>query len=388
MTEIKITKVTTARDLRRFIDVQYALNEGVSGWIAPLKSEVRALLDANTNPWFDHGEAVFFIAVLNGVDVGRISAQVDQLWEELSAAQGGGANCGNWGLFEAADENIARALIFQAKRWLKERGMKRMVGPLSLSIWDEPGLLIDGVEHPPTVMMGHHRLEYSGWIEKCGNIPLHYLKSYELDITCQFPQVVQKIIRYGENNKRISVREIRKSDYVSEAKIILGILNDAWIGNWGIVPLTDREISYAAKKLKPIIFQELVRIIEYDSEPVAFMMTLPDVNEMMTDLNGKLYPFGFVKLLWRLHGGFKGRPKVKRMRVPLMGVKREFQSTALASQFAFMLIESIRQVSVSLFGAERAEIGWISETNKGMISIADVIGSSVNRTYCIYEQVL
>ena len=260
--------------------------------------------------------------------------------------------------------------------------MTRMVGPLSLSIWDEPGLLVAGFDQAPTVMMGHHKPDYAAWIEAEGHNPIRDLNTYELDITKPFPAVVQRIVTTGERNPSIRVRRVDRSRFADEAGVILSILNDAWAGNWGIVPFTAAEIEHAGKKLKPLVYEDLVRIAEYDGIPVAFMMTLPDLNELLKELNGKLYPLGFFRLLWWL----RGRPEVTRMRVPLMGVKMQYQGSRLASQLAFMMIEHIRRDAVSRFGATRAEIGWVAEDNRGMVSIADMIGSTVNRTYRVYGQ--
>ena len=261
--------------------------------------------------------------------------------------------------------------------------MTRAMGPFSLSIWDEPGLLVKGHDHAPTVMMGHHKAAYQEWVEAAGYGGAKDLYTYELDITQTMPPLVQRIIAMGEKNPRIRVRKVDKSRFDAEAAIILGLLNDAWGRNWGFVPLTDAEIAYAGKKLKPIVFEDLIRIAELDGEPVAFMITLPDLNEFTRDLDGRLFPFGWAKLLWRLRN-----PKVRTMRVPLMGVASRLQSTRLASQLAFMLIEYIRRASIERYGATRGEIGWILDDNQGMRAIAETIESHVNRVYRVYEKPL
>jgi hypothetical protein len=176
------------------------------------------------------------------------------------------------------------------------------------------------------------------------------------------PPLVQRIISSGERNPRIAIRKVDRSRFDEEAALILGILNDAWSDNWGFIPLSDEEIAYAAKKLKPIVFEDLIRVAEVDGEPVAFMMTLPDLNEFTRDLNGHL--------------------------VPLMGVVKRLQSTRLASQLAFMMIEFTRRDALARFGATRGEFGWILEDNVGMRSIAETIDSRLNRIYRIYEKPL
>ena len=175
----------------------------------------------------------------------------------------------------------------------------------------------------------------------------------------------------GEKNPRIRIRKVDKSKFDEEAALILNILNDAWSNNWGYVPLTEAEIAYAGKKLKPIIFEELVRIAEIDGEPVAFMLTIPDINELTKDLNGELFPFNFIKLLWRLR-----KPRTRRLRVPLMGVAKKLHDSRLASQLAFMMIEYTRRdARRRSIGATHGEFGWILEDNKGMLSIAELPGA-------------
>ena len=261
--------------------------------------------------------------------------------------------------------------------------MKRALGPVSMSIWEEPGLLIKGHDHPPTVMMGHHPARYQGWIESAGYTPEKQLLTYELDITRGFPPIVQRIVAAGEKNARIRIREVDRNQFEREAGIILAILNDAWADNWGFVPLTPPEIADVGKKLKPIVFNDLIRIAELDGEPVAFMITLPDLNEAIAPLKGNLFPFGWAKLLLWLR-----RPRVRTMRVPLMGVVKKLQSSRMASQLAFMMIEYIRRASVAKYGASRGEIGWVLDDNQGMNAIADAIESRVNRVYQIYARTL
>ena len=182
---------------------------------------------------------------------------------------------------------------------------------------------------------------------------------------------INRLIEMGERNPRLRLRQVDKSRSSPRKRgVILHLLNDAWSDNWGFVPLTESEIAYAGKKLKPIIYDELVWIAEYDGEPVAFMITLPDINELIRDLDGELFPFGWAKLLWRLR-----KPRTRRARVPLMGVAKKLHGTRLASQLAFMLIEFTRREVVGKFGVEIGEFGWILEDNKGMLSIAELPGA-------------
>jgi len=380
---LAIHPVATKADRKAFLDLGYALNRDDPHWVPPLRSEAAGMIDPQKNGWFSHAHGQLFIASRDGRPVGRISAHIDTLALEMPPEQGFGPGTGFWGMLDATDEQTAAALIDEAENWLRQQGMTRAVGPVTLSIWEEPGLLIKGHDHSPTVMMGHQQAKYQGWIERAGYQPIKQLYTYELDISREFPPIVQRIVESGERNPRIRIREIDKSRFAEEAKLIIDILNDAWSDNWGFIPLTQPELDDVSTKLKPLVFNELIRVAEFDGEPVAFMITLPDINEVLKPMNGSLLPFGWAKLLLWLR-----KPQVRTMRVPLMGVVKRLQSSRLASQLAFMMIEYIRRSSVSKFGATRGEIGWILEDNQGMVAIAKAIDSHVNRVYQIYDRQL
>lgn len=380
---LAVRPVADRRDRRDFIELAYRLNAADPHWVPPLRSEVAGMIDPKKNGWFSHAEAQLFLAERDGRVVGRISAHIDLLALEQPPEQGFGPGTGFWGLLEAEDANTVRALINAAEGWLKAKGMTRALGPVSLSIWEEPGLLIVGHDHSPTVMMGHHRPEYRGWIEAAGYLPVKQLHTYALNIENGFPPLINRIVALGEKNPRIRIREVDKSRFEQEAAIILAILNDAWAENWGFVPLTPPEIADVGKKLKPIVFNDLIRIAELDGEPVAFMITLPDLNVAIKPLNGNLLPFGWAKLLLWLR-----KPRAETMRVPLMGVVKRLQGSRMASQLAFMMIEYIRRSAIANYGAKRGEIGWILDDNQGMVAIADAIESKINRVYQIYARPL
>jgi GNAT superfamily N-acetyltransferase len=375
---LTVRPIDSKADRKKFVDFAWEVYRDDPAWVPPLKDEVHGLLDPKKNPWFQHAKAQLWLAERGGKVVGRISAQVDQLVQDEM-----GQGTGQWGMYEVLDAEASAALIATAEEWLRKQGMKRALGPISLSIWDEPGLEIEGFDESPTAMMGHHRPEYQSWVEAAGDEKAKDLITYALDITNWQDPLIDRLIAAGERNSRIRIRNVDKSKFDQEAALILNLLNDAWSNNWGYVPLTPAEIAYAGKKLKPIIFNELVRIAEVDGEPVAFMLTIPDINELTKDLNGELFPFNFIKLLWRLR-----KPRTRRLRVPLMGVARKLHGSRLASQLAFMMIEFTRRDAVSKFGATHGEFGWILEDNKGMLSIAQLPGAEINHRYRIYEKAL
>ncbi|MEZ5710116.1 MAG: N-acetyltransferase [Blastomonas sp.] len=381
--EIRVSPVRGKAALSAFVNLAYRLNANDPKWVPPLKQEVFELLDPGKNPFFSHAEVQPMIATRGGKIVGRICAHIDQLAISQPAEQGFGPGTGNWGMMEAEDRSVSGALIGAAEDWLRERNMTRALGPLSLSVWDEPGLLTKGHGQSPRVMMGHHNPEYQAWIEELGYRPVKKLVTYELDVTNPFPPLIQRIVASGERNERIRIRSANLARLDEEARILVDILNDAWSDNWGFVPITDQEISYAVKKMKPLLSEELIMFAELDGEPVAFMMALPDINAVLKPLNGNMFPFGWARLLLWLRAR-----RSDDMRVPLMGVRKHLQSSRMASQLAFMLIETIRVRATRRYRAKRAEIGWILEDNQGMVAIAEAIGSHVNREYLVYDKAL
>ena len=385
MGEVRIVPVGNKAALTDFIDLPYGLYADNPNWVPPLKDEVRGLLTPGKNPWFEHAEAQLFVARRAGKVVGRISAHIDRLALEQPVEQGMGPGTGFWGFYEAESADVGDLLLEQAEKWLRAKGMTRMLGPISFAMWDEPGLLIQGHDSPPTVMMGYHDAKYQSWIEAAGHKQTEDLLNMDITIFDRLPELINRVVAMGEKSGKIHIRRVNKRKFEKEAALILGILNDAWSDNWGFVPFTPAEVAYAGKKLKPIVFNDLIRIAEIDGEPVAFMMTIPDLNEKLIKYNGTLWPFNWAKLLWWLN---VGTPKVTTMRVPLMGVVKKLQSTRTASQLAFMMVEYIRRDATTKFGATRGDFGWVLASNGPMVSVGEAVGGRVAKVYRIYEKAL
>ena len=377
--DIVIEHVRDKKGRAAFVDVGNAFSARVPNSVPQLRGEQIELITPGKNPFFGHARAQLFIAKVDGKPVGRISAHIDELALQVPKEQGFGPGTGMFGYFDADSEAVAHALLAEAEKWLLSEEMTRVLGPISMSIWEEPGLLVRGQDHPPMIMMGHHPAHYRGWIESYGFTTAKTLLTYDLSADREFPPLIQRIVESGERNSRITVRQVVKKRWDSEAAIILSILNDAWSGNWGFVPFTPDEIAYAGKKLRPIIFEPLNMIAELDGEPVAFMLTFPDINQVLAKINGKLFPFGWFHMLRWLHF-----PKGSGMRVPLMGVKKELHNSRMASQLAFMMIDQIRRTADELYESKRGEVGWILDDNKGMVAIADAINSKINREYIVF----
>lgn len=379
--QISIEAISDKQGRARFVDLGRAFSAQLTQFVPQLRSEQLELVDPARNPFFSHARVQFFIAHRGGQPVGRISAHIDEMALQMPPRQGFGPGTGMFGYFDAADQAVAIRLIETAESWLRDQGMNRVVGPISLSIWEEPGLLVRGQDHAPMIMMGHHPAEYAGWIEAAGYSRAQTLHTYDLDISKEFAPLVQRIVTSGERNERITIRPVRKARWDEEVEIVLGILNDAWSDNWGFVPFTPEEVAYAGKKLKPIIHEELNMIAEVEGKPVAFMLTFPDINDVLARIDGKLFPFGWFHLLRWLR-----KPRGSGMRVPLMGVLKELHNSRLASQLAFMMISAIRKHAAGKFESTRGELGWILEDNQGMVAIADTIDSTINREYAIYQK--
>ncbi|MXO87077.1 N-acetyltransferase [Altererythrobacter aurantiacus] len=380
-TEVVIVPVGGKEARVRFVDTGRAFSRAVPNHVPQLRSEQIELVDPAKNPFFQHATVQLFLAMRGDKPVGRIAAHIDHEAEKMPVEQGFGPGSGFFGYFDAESEEVAGQLLDTAENWLRSQGVTRCLGPISLSIWEEPGLLVRGQDEPPMIMMGHHPAIYREWIENARYEPEKSLYTYSLPVDRDFPPIVKRIVKSGTNNERIQVRPLDKSRYEEEVRTVLAILNDAWSGNWGFVPFTDAEIAYAAKKMKPILHPDINRIAELDGRPVAFMMTLPDMNHVLQRIDGKLFPFGWVRMLKWLR-----KPTGSGMRVPLMGVLREFHNSRLASQLAFMMIDEIRRVSDEKYGSKRGEIGWILDDNKGMVAIAEMIDSEINREYVIYRK--
>ena len=358
--EVRVTPVSGKKALAEFVDLPFRLYAHDPNWVPPLKDEVYGLLTPSKNPWFEHAEAQLFLARRAGQVVGRISAHIDHLAFKQPIEQGMGPGTGFWGFYEAESAEIGNALLVEAEKWLRAKGMTKMIGPVSFAMWDEPGLLIEGHDHPPTVMMGFNSMAYQEWIEAAGHQKVEDLFTFALAIDQGLPELTNRIVAMGEKSGKIQIRRVNKSKFDEEAALILSILNDAWSDNWGFVPFTPAEVAYAGKKLKPIVFEDLIRIAEIDGEPVAFMMTVPDLNEQLVKYGGSLWPFNWAKLLWWLN---VGKPQVTTMRVPLMD-------------------------AVTKFGATRGDFGWVLSSNGPMVSVGEAVGGKVNKVYRIYEKAL
>lgn len=376
MTDITILPVNDKKMLKRFVRVVDLIYKDDPNYIFPITFERMEALSWDKNPYFEHADVQYFLAVQDGKDVGRISAQVDSLIQEKW-----GPNLGHFGLFEATDGEVAHELFQVAKAWLKERGMTRMQGPWSLSSNEECGLLVDGFQYPPVVMMPHALPDYQKHFEAEGFEKAKDLYAYTRDSSADIPERMQRIVKMTAKNKRTHIREIDMKNFKAELDIIMDIFNEAWSENWGYVKLTEHELQHMAESLKPIVHPKRTMIVEVDGEPAAFMIAIPDINHYLADLKGKLLPFGWAKILYRI---FISNYE-PRHRVPLMGVKTKFQKSPLGAGMAIWMIHQCQEFVIKR-GSKFGELGWILEDNEGMRNMLESIGCIIYKTYRIYEQ--
>lgn len=374
--DLCIEKITDAAGMDRFICVPFQLYADDPQWIAPLMMERRDHLNPRKNPYFDHAEVAYWLALRQGLTVGRISAQIDRAYLDRHNDA-----CGHFGFIEGIDDPaVFKGLLAAAEDWLRVRGMVRVRGPFSLSINDESGLLIDGYDSPPSMMMGHARPYYAQRLEAAGYAKAKDLYAYYYGADQTFPPGPAAIVKRAQRRDAITLRHLDKSRYHADLDIILDIFNDAWSENWGFVPFTPAEIRYMATSMKPLIVAKLVSIIAVDGEPAAMAVALPNLNEAIADLNGSLLPFGWAKLLWRLKIG-----RMRSARVLLIGVRKKYHGTALGSTLAFTAIGSIYD-QLTTAGYDYAEMSWVLENNHAMRRMIEVCGARHYKTYRIYQK--
>ena len=370
---LQIKPVESRQERRQFIRLPWSIYVDDPAWVPPLILERKEHLSPH-NPYFEHAKFQSWLAYRDGKAVGRISAQIDQLHLDQYKM-----NEGFFGMIEAEDNaETFGTLLKTAESWLHDRGMQRILGPYNLSINQEPGLLVDGFDTSPCLMMGHARPYYGPRIEENGYQKAKDLYAYIIDGNFTHTAAMRTIIKRAQN--RVTIRSLRKSNFDEDLKIIEEIFNDAWSENWGFIPFTEAEFKQLGKDFKLVVDFNLVKIAEVDGVPAAMLVVMPNINEAIRDLNGRLLPLGWIKLLWRL--------KVRHpetARIPLMGVRRQYHDSLLGAALAFMMIASVQAPGLKL-GVKKVELSWILEDNKGMCDIIESIGGVVYKRYRIYSK--
>ena len=372
---VTVHPVTNSRELRKFIDVPWFVYANDPMWVPPLRLERRWHF-SKSNPFFEHGKWQAWIAYRDNQPVGRISAQIDQLHRQRY-----GADTGHFGLLEGVnDKEVFAELLREAEKWLAERGTKHVSGPFNFSINQECGVLVSGFDTPPMVMMPHSPKWYGQLLEEHGYYPLKDLLAYLMRVDMEVPKIMRILVE--KFSKRMRTRVLRRNQLKVEMEILRSIFNDAWSDNWGFIPFTKAEFSELGNTFRFLLRDEYVQIVEVDGLPAAFMVALPNLNEIFAKLNGNLFPFGWFQLIKKLRFG-----GISTGRIPLMGVRKQFQNTPLGATLAYMMIHAPREVGLSR-GLREIEVSWILEDNKSMRMMIEKAGIQEYKRYRIYGKTL
>jgi hypothetical protein len=368
-TPVEVLPVCSRQQLRRFIALPDRLHGDDPAYIAPLHLEQHQLLAGRDNPYFQHATAQYWLARSHGQDVGRISAQLDRHHAEPA---------GHFGMLAAVDDAaVFAALLGTAEAWLAARGISHISGPFDLSTNDALGVLVDGFDTPPMLLMGHNRPYVGRRLEEQGYAKEMDVLAYLYDTDAEFPPAIRRMLE-RDLPTGLRIRPLNLSRYREEVKNISEIFNDAWSGNWGFVPLSEADTDYLARQLRQLLNERLIWFAEYAGEPIGFIVALPNLNEAIRDLGGRLLPFGWLRLLWRLKVS-----GLKTARVPLMGLRRSFSRGLLGSLVPFLLIDAVRREGRRL-GVRQVELSWILENNEPMRRMNEAVGGRIYKTYRIY----
>ncbi|MFN0024770.1 MAG: dATP pyrophosphohydrolase [Parvularculaceae bacterium] len=379
MTSITIEPVSGVKGRRAFIRAAKTAYTDDPHFVAPLEFEIGARLDPGANPALKGADVQLFIARKDGAVAGRISAFINPAHLERY-----GDATGHFGFLDAIDDGeVFAALLGAAEDFFRARGMKKSAGPFSFSVNEECGLLISGFDTPPYVMMPHGRPWYQRHVEAAGYskaIDMHALRYIPRR---QFiPERRMKFIERALSSPKVTIREVDFANFDRDIETLVDIFKDAWSDNWGFVPMTAEQVAHMAKELRPIVRKHNIVFCDYDGEAVAFGLVLPNIMEAVRDFDGKLLPFNWAKLLWRLK--VKG---LSQARMPLMGVRKKLHGKPLGAAFAYKIIDLVNSRNMDT-GVTSSELSWILETNTDMLSMLTDMGGEIYKTYRIYERTL
>jgi GNAT superfamily N-acetyltransferase len=371
MTDVR--PVGTPRELDAFIRLPWDLYRGDPNWVPPLISAERKLLDTARNPFWSRAQARHFLARRDGRLVGRISAIVNQAHNATHNEKAG------WfGFFETENDGAtARALLDAAEDWLRAQGATRALGPVNPSTNDPSGMLIEGYDRPPYVLMTYNPAHYPPLVDACG-----YRKSMDLlAYSVREPELVRgrldRIVRLAGERSDVQIREVDLSRFEDELRLVMSIYNDAWAQNWGFTPMSEDEIRFVAGDMKAIVLPEFAYFATHRGETIAFALALPDINVALQRVNGRLFPFGWIRFLKR------NLRKIKRFRVVALGVKRQWQHLGVGPLFYQRLMDTGLKR-----GYVECEMSWVLENNDMMNRPLVMLGAKPYKRYRIYEKAL
>ncbi len=371
-----VTPVDGKGDREAFLRLPWRLYDGDPNWVPPLLRLLREELSPRHNPFFQHADVQLFLARRDGQVVGRLSAQIDHEHNRYHKE-----HTGFFGFFEAEnDPEVAAALLGTAEKWLRQRGMDRVRGPLSFSINGEVGFLVEGFDSPPMIMMPYTRPYYLDLLDQSGYVKAQDLFAWRWERQ-PVPEGPARMVKELRERPEVKVRRANLRRFDEEMHTILDLFNEAWSENWGFVPATEAEAKKLARGIRLIADTNIVPMVEIDGRVAAVALGVPNLNEAIQDLNGRLFPIGFIKLLWRLK---VRRPKNGRL--ILLGVKKEFRNRRYAG-LAYLLCDEIYR-GAKASGYEWAEFSWTLEDNRLINTMIQNVGCERYKTYRVYEKAL
>ncbi len=372
-TTVRITAVHDKRDLQRFIRFPWLLYAHDPAWVPPLLGEQKKILDRARHPFHQHAEVEYFLARRGNRVLGRIAAIANHRYNEFHEDR-----TGFFGFFEVVEDgDVATQLLASAEAWLEARGMDTIVGPMNFSTNDEshsPGILIDGFDTPPFVLMAHGRPYYQRLVEEAGYEKANDLLAYLFSSNEAPRRIARAVGRIERGIEGLEIRHMDLRQLPHEVEIVKEIYNSAWERNWGFVPLTDEEISHLASDLKPILEPRYALVASIHGEPVGFSLTLPDFNQALRHVNGRLFPFGLLKLLWYAR-------RINRARVFALGLKPEHRTRGIDAILYLKTFET-----ADALGHLSGESSWILEDNWPMRRALEKMGAHVHKTYRVYQK--
>lgn len=377
---IDITLVDGKADKAAFINFPYDLYRGEPQWRPPLRMERRDHINEAVNPAMGDYDIAYFLARRGREIVGRIAAFINHLHLKTHADE-----TGHFGFFDCvADPDVGAALLQTAQDWLVSKDMRRMTGPAQWGVNDECGLLVEGFDTPPVMMMPYGRPDYQDMFDAFGLVKATDMLAFQSELAAGYPRskLLQRMLSAAAKDEDITIRPLRSGKFLEEVRVAMDIFNDAWSENWGFIPFSDEQITHMAKDIRPLVFKEGFWVGEYKGEPVAFIWMIPDLNSAIHDLDGKLLPFGWAKLLTRLKV-----TGVKQARIPLMGLRRSMHDTRKGLSIVASLCETVFEAARNK-GFTHCELSWILEDNKSMIRICEQASAQKYKTYRMYEKTL
>ncbi len=376
--DIKIVSVQTKAQVQQFLDLPYDLYRGDPSWAPPLRLERKEQLDPVKNPAAKDLDRSLFLAVRGDAIIGRIAVFTNPAHDrqhDVETAFFGYFDCEN-------DPELGKMLLNRADEWAKDKGRKRLVGPAQWGVNEEVGLLVEGFDSPNVVLMSYGKPYYQDMVETAGYAKAIDMYAFQADLHAGYPRpkMTRMMVDYATKSKAVSWRKLDPKNFTRDIELAMSIFNDAWGNNWGFLEFPDDAIQHLAKEMKPLIASDCFYIGEIDGEPAAFICLIPDLNELAKGFDGKLFPFNWAKLIYRLKSG-----KAKQARVPLMGLRTKHHGTRKGLGLVAALCETVFEAARQK-GYTYCELSWILEDNDGMISICEQASAVPYKTYRMYEK--